>query len=104
MVIAYGDDMMLVDAGLAFPSEDMLGVDIVLPDISFLLENQDKLKGLAITHGHEDHIGGIPYILKEMPIPVIYGPALALGLLEGKFKKPDWNIELLYVLLNQDNE
>lgn len=87
MVIAYGDDMMLVDAGLAFPSEDMLGVDIVLPDINFLLENRDKLKGLAITHGHEDHIGGIPYILKEMPIPVIYGPALALGLLEGKFKE-----------------
>lgn len=87
MVIAYGDDMMLVDAGLAFPSEDMLGVDIVLPDIGFLLENQDKLKGLAITHGHEDHIGGIPYILKEMPIPVIYGPALALGLLEGKFRE-----------------
>ncbi len=87
MVIAYGDDMMLVDAGLAFPSEDMLGVDIVLPDISFLLENQEKLKGLAITHGHEDHIGGIPYILKEMTIPVIYGPALALGLLEGKFKE-----------------
>lgn len=87
MVIAYGDDMMLVDAGLAFPSEDMLGVDIVLPDIGFLIENQDKLKGLAITHGHEDHIGGIPYILKEMTIPVIYGPALALGLLEGKFKE-----------------
>ncbi|MDZ4832575.1 MAG: ribonuclease J [Candidatus Melainabacteria bacterium] len=87
MLIAYGDDMMLVDAGLAFPSEDMLGVDIVLPDINYLLENQDKLKGLAITHGHEDHIGGIPYILKEMPIPVIYGPALALGLLEGKFKE-----------------
>lgn len=87
MLIAYGDDMMLVDAGLAFPSEDMLGVDIVLPDIGYLLENQEKIKGLAITHGHEDHIGGIPYILKEMTIPVIYGPALALGLLEGKFKE-----------------
>jgi len=87
MLICYGDDMMLVDAGLAFPSEDMLGVDIVLPDISFLKENQDKLRGLAITHGHEDHIGGIPYILKEITIPVIYGPALALGLLEGKFRE-----------------
>ncbi|MBX9670080.1 MAG: ribonuclease J [Candidatus Obscuribacterales bacterium] len=87
MVIAYGDDMMLVDAGLAFPSEDMLGVDIVLPDINFLVENQDKLKGLAITHGHEDHIGGIPYILKEITIPTIYGPALALQLLEGKFRE-----------------
>jgi len=85
MVISYADDMILVDAGLAFPSEDMLGVDLVLPDISFLIENQDKLKGLIVTHGHEDHIGGIPYILKEISIPVIYGPALALGLLEGKF-------------------
>lgn len=87
MVIAYGDDMMLVDAGLAFPSDDMLGVDLLLPDISFLIENQDKLKGLAITHGHEDHIGGIPFILRQLSIPVIYGPALALGLLEGKLKE-----------------
>lgn len=84
MAICYGDDIMLVDAGMAFPSEDMLGVDIVLPDISFLEENQDKLRGLAITHGHEDHIGGIPYILRRMTIPDIYGPALALGLLERK--------------------
>ncbi|HEY9870225.1 MAG TPA: ribonuclease J [Candidatus Obscuribacterales bacterium] len=87
MAIRYGNDMMLVDAGLAFPSEDMIGVDLVLPDISFLVENQDKVKGLAITHGHEDHIGGIPFILKQMSIPVIYGPALALGLLEGKLKE-----------------
>lgn len=87
MAIACGNDIMLVDAGLAFPSEEMLGVDLVLPDISFLIENQDKIRGLAITHGHEDHIGGIPFILKELTIPVIYGPALALGLLEGKLKE-----------------
>ncbi len=87
MAICYGDDIMLVDAGLAFPNEDMIGVDLVLPDISFLVENQTKLKGLAITHGHEDHIGGIPFILKEIGIPVIYGPALALGLLEGKLRE-----------------
>ncbi|MBY0547112.1 MAG: ribonuclease J [Candidatus Obscuribacterales bacterium] len=86
MAIMYGNDMILVDAGLGFPSEDMLGVDIVLPDISFLKENQSKLRGLAITHGHEDHIGGVPYLLKEVDIPVIYGPALALGLLEEKLK------------------
>lgn len=91
MVIAYGDDMMLVDAGLAFPSEDMLGVDLVLPDISFLVKNQDKIKGLAITHGHEDHIGGIPYILKQFSIPAIYGPALALSLLESKL--PEYGLE-----------
>lgn len=87
MAIMYGNDMMLVDAGLAFPSEDMLGVDIVLPDISFLKEHQSKLKGLAITHGHEDHIGGVPNIVRAVDLPVIYGPALALGLLEEKFKE-----------------
>jgi ribonuclease J len=87
MVISYGNDMIMVDAGLAFPSEEMLGVDLVLPDISFLVENQAKLKGLVITHGHEDHIGGIPFILKEIKIPVIYGPPLALGLLDGKLKE-----------------
>ena len=87
MALMYGKDMMLVDAGLAFPSEDMLGVDIVLPDVSFLKEHQDKLRGLAVTHGHEDHIGGIPNILQHMDLPVIYGPALALGLLEAKFKE-----------------
>ncbi len=87
MVISYGNDMIMVDAGLAFPSEEMLGVDLVLPDITFLIENQNKLKGLVITHGHEDHIGGIPFILKELKIPVIYGPPLALGLLEGKLKE-----------------
>lgn len=87
LAICYGDDIMLVDAGLAFPNEDMIGVDLVLPDISFLVENQDRIKGLAVTHGHEDHIGGIPFILKEMSIPVIYGPSLAIGLLEGKLKE-----------------
>jgi ribonuclease J len=84
MAIMYGNDMILVDAGLGFPSEDMLGVDIVLPDISFLKEHESKLRGLAITHGHEDHIGGVPYLLKDVDIPVIYGPALAIGLLEEK--------------------
>lgn len=86
MALIYGNDMILVDAGLGFPSEDMLGVDIVLPDISFLKEHEQKLRGLAITHGHEDHIGGVPYMLKDVDIPVIYGPALAIGLLEEKLK------------------
>jgi ribonuclease J len=87
MAIAYGKDMILVDAGLAFPSDDMPGVDLVLPDISFLLENKDKLRGLAITHGHEDHIGGIPFLLKQVHVPAIYGPALSLSLLDGKLKE-----------------
>lgn len=86
MAIMYGNDMILVDAGLGFPSEDMLGVDIVLPDISFLKEHEQKLRGLAITHGHEDHIGGVPYLLRDVNLPVIYGPALAIGLLEEKLK------------------
>ena len=89
MAIIYGDDILLVDAGMAFPTDDMLGVDLVLPDISFLVKNSSKVKGLAITHGHEDHIGGIPYILKEMSIPNIYGPALAIGLIESKLKEAD---------------
>jgi ribonuclease J len=87
MAIAYGDDMILVDAGLAFPSEEMLGVDLVLPDLSFLAQNQQYLRGLAITHGHEDHIGGIPFLLREVTLPGIYGPALALGLLEKKLSE-----------------
>ncbi len=84
MAICYGEDIILVDAGLAFPSEDMLGVDLVLPDLTFLAQQQVRLRGLAVTHGHEDHIGGIPFLLKEVTLPVIYGPALAMGLLEKK--------------------
>ncbi len=84
MAIVYGNDMILVDAGLGFPSED--GVDIVLPDITFLKEHEQKIRGLAVTHGHEDHIGGIPYLLKDVNIPVIYGPALAIGLLKEKLE------------------
>lgn len=87
MVIEYGDDIMLADAGLAFPSDDMLGVDLVLPELDYLRENQHKIKGLAITHGHEDHIGGVPFMLRDVTVPVIYGPALALGLLEGKLSE-----------------
>jgi ribonuclease J len=87
MVIEYGDDIMLVDAGLAFPSDDMLGVDLILPELTYLKENQAKIKGLAITHGHEDHIGGIPFMLRDVTIPNIYGPALALGLLDGKLSE-----------------
>ena len=84
MAIECGDDIFLVDCGLAFPTDEMLGVDLVLPDISYLADNQHKLRGLAITHGHEDHIGGVTFLLKDVTLPVIYGPALAIGLLEGK--------------------
>ncbi|MGE5589929.1 MAG: ribonuclease J [Bacillota bacterium] len=82
-VIRYENDMIVVDAGLAFPEEELLGIDIVIPDITFLLENKDKVRGLVLTHGHEDHIGGVPYLLKQMDIPV-FGTPLTLGLVEGK--------------------
>ena len=83
-VFEYGDDLMLVDAGLAFPSDGMHGVNVVLPDTSFLRENQKRIRGMIVTHGHEDHIGGISHHLKHFNIPVIYGPRLALSMLTGK--------------------
>ncbi|MEB3352220.1 MAG: ribonuclease J [Cyanobacteriota bacterium] len=86
-VFEYGDDLMLVDAGLAFPSDGMHGVNVVLPDTSYLRENQKRIRGMIVTHGHEDHIGGIPHHLKNFPIPAIYGPRLALSMLQGKMEE-----------------
>ena len=86
-VFEYGDEILLLDAGLAFPTDGMHGVNIVLPDMTYLLENRHKIKGMIVTHGHEDHIGGIAFHLKQLDIPVIYGPRLAMALLEGKLEE-----------------
>jgi ribonuclease J len=83
-VFEYDDEIILLDAGLAFPSDDMHGVNVVLPDMTYLRENRHKIKGMIVTHGHEDHIGGIPYHLKQFDVPIIYGPRLAMALLRDK--------------------
>jgi len=86
-VFEYDDEILLLDAGIAFPTDQMHGVNIVLPDMTYLRENRHKIKGMIVTHGHEDHIGGIPYHLKQFEIPIIYGPRLAMALLRDKLEE-----------------
>jgi ribonuclease J len=101
-VVQYGNDIVVVDSGLKFPEEDMLGVDIVIPDITYLTENRDKVRGILITHGHEDHIGGLPYVLKNLNVPV-YGTKLTLGLIEVKLKEAGLLGETKRILINPDS-
>ncbi len=85
-VMEYGDDMIIIDAGLMFPQEDMLGIDYVIPDFTYILENREKIRAIFLTHGHEDHTGALPFLLKEMRVPV-YGTPLTIGLVREKLKE-----------------
>ena len=91
-VIEYEDDILVVDCGSIFPDEDMLGIDLVIPDASYLEANKDRVRGYMFTHGHEDHIGATPYILQQVPAP-IYGTRLTLALIEPKLREhhPEWH-------------
>ena len=85
--IQYDDSIIVVDCGLSFPEEEMLGIDLVIPDVTFLKQNLDKVKGFVITHGHEDHIGGIPFLLEKIPEIPVYATPFALSLIRGKLEE-----------------
>src|ERR1700758_4026212 len=86
MAVRYGDDIVVIDAGMMFPEAELLGVDIVVPDISYLIENRDKVRAIVLTHGHEDHIGALPWVLGELNVPV-YGTEFTLAYVENKLEE-----------------
>lgn len=100
-VIRYQDTIIVIDAGLMFPEDELLGIDVVIPDITYLLENKEKVKAVLLTHGHEDHVGALPYFLREIDVPV-YGSRLTLGIVEGKLKEHDLSYHSLHVVKPRD--
>src|SRR6202035_2607035 len=86
MALRYGDDILVLDAGMMFPDAELMGVDIVTPDFTYLEQNKEHVRGLVLTHGHEDHIGAIPFLLAQLPIPV-YGTAFTLALVERRLEE-----------------
>ena len=86
MALEFGDDIIVVDCGVQFPEEGMLGVDLIIPDVSYLMEHSDRVRAILITHGHEDHIGALPFVLPQLRVPV-YAPRLAHGLISAKLKE-----------------
>ncbi|MBC7334888.1 MAG: ribonuclease J, partial [Clostridia bacterium] len=88
LAIRYDGHLLVIDCGLIFPEDDLLGIDVVIPDISYLLENREQLRGIILTHGHEDHIGALPYVLRELDVP-LYGTKLTLGLVHAKLREQD---------------
>ncbi len=100
-VLEYKNDIILIDCGMTFPEDEMLGIDIVIPDVTYLFKNRAKIRGIVLTHGHEDHIGALPYVLKKLNVPV-YGTKLTLGLVEAKFKEHKLNNVKLNVVKHKD--
>lgn len=89
MAVRYGDDILIIDCGLMFPEEELLGIDIVIPDMTYVFENRERVRGIVLTHGHEDHIGALPYLLREINVPV-YATKLTLGIVEAKFRDQEF--------------
>ncbi|NLU48124.1 MAG: ribonuclease J, partial [Syntrophomonadaceae bacterium] len=101
LAVRYQDTIVVIDTGLMFPEEELLGIDVVIPDITYLIENRNKVKAILLTHGHEDHVGALPYVLKEIQVPV-YGSRLTLGIVESKLKEHNLNGDCLNVVKPQD--
>ena len=87
MVLEYNNEMLVIDSGMAFPNDDMPGIDVVLPDTTYLINNRQKIKGILITHGHEDHIGALPYVLQDLPGVPVFASKLSVALIENKLKE-----------------